>query len=40
VVGSLPIGAREAVVSAYGRGGISPGELEFTTQLQVSFAIE
>jgi uncharacterized protein YggE len=40
VVGAVPAGAREVAMSAYGGGGISPGELEFSTQLQVSFAIE
>lgn len=41
VVGSTPgpVPAM-AVERAYGGGGIAPGELEFSTQIQVTFAIE
>ena len=39
VVGSTPMVMREAAM-AYGGGGIAPGELEFSTQIQVTFAIQ
>jgi uncharacterized protein YggE len=39
VVGSTPMVVREAAM-AYGGGGIALGELEFSSQIQVTFAIQ
>lgn len=39
VVGNATVVMREAAV-AYGGGGIAPGELEFSSQIQVTFAIQ
>jgi len=40
VVGTVPVAVREAALAGLGGAGIAPGELEFSTQLQVSFAIQ
>jgi len=41
VVGSGPVVMEKEIMAAFGGGGgIVPGELEFGTQIQVSFAIE
>ena len=40
VVGSTPMVMRDEAAMAYGGGGIAPGELEFSTQIQVTFAIQ
>jgi len=41
VLGSSPVYARSMMMEAgYGGGGVAPGELEFSTQIQVTFAIQ
>jgi len=40
VVGSGPVVVERFALDSRGGGGIVPGELEFSTQIQVSFAIE
>ena len=40
VIGSAPIVVEREMAAAYGGGGIAPGELEISLQIQVTFAIQ